>query len=1275
VEEVNDNTAAGHSLPLSIAQREVWLDQRAWPGSTHLFIGGLASLDGALDVERLKASLRLLVAESEALRLVPYEDGTQVLLQELEIPFEVIVSQDGTDLQAVARVWWSRQLEHSYVWDGRPPWRCGLIRGAHQQQALVMQYHHLLMDGWGTARVIRRWSEIYNLLDKGADVPATAAPSYGSFVEDSNAYLQSAIFKSDAQYWLEQIPALEPALIDKLHGVEIVSKPSLPDAVLASLAMPVVAYEQLKAHASKTSSTVFNYFLAAIAVYFARITNRQSVIIGVPNLNRSGKKYRDTLGMFVGVFPVNVTLTPGMTVDALLASIAVMMRGALRHSRYPLSEMGRALEVMRYGRDGVFDVLLSFERQDFDVAFGEAKMFETHQLFNGKARYPLGVTVGEFQSGQDPELVLEGSSACFEEAEVAKIGQRLWGLVLRMMTAPTAVLDSLPLLAASQETRVQELHPQTLWHKQSTPYITQFELQCRRFPDALALVWDGGSLCYAELGRRANLLANQLVALGAGPDRVVALAIPRSAELVIAVLAVSKAGAAFLPLDPDAPTARLLDIVKESGALGLVIHEAGLERLGSLHDQVIVVSRSDALTEAADLAPSVVVTPASLAYVLFTSGSTGRPKGVMVHHEALSHRLTWLTKAYGITPADRSAMSTQITFDPSLIELCLPLINGASVALPPPGRLLPETLADFAIRHGSTFIAFVPSTLTRFLDRAGGQADLKLRVACCGGDVLPAELVNRYLASTQARLFNVYGPTETCIFATAWECVNSPEGAVLPIGLPVDDTSIYVLDSKLLQLPDGMQGEIFIGGNAVAKGYLNRPDLDEQVFLPDPFRPGGRMYRTGDTGWFREDGNLHFVGRLDRQIKLRGYRIELGEIEAGLLRVDGVMEAAVKVVQRNEKPVLHAWVSTSANLAPDDLQKALRTRLPDYMIPGGISVLAELPMSTTGKIDYTALPDPSDVFVSQVAREPKNDLERALLALWEEVLDVRPLGVHDNFFDVGGDSLDAVTILADLEKITGSAVPLFLLTENPTIEQLAQALQKPMKAPSSLVCFNVDSKKPPLYLAASGYGDLMRFQTLAEALKDTYDVRMLQPPAGQPITSVAQLANFYADLIASQGSLPGYISGFSVGGIVALETARVLRTRAVPILGLILLDTIYPRAMWGGTTFWRLFVWLVRKYRLGDMTMNGRRLGTMISDAALVGQVSAMAGYRAHPFAGRTILIKTTGLARWQWLFFTPWRTLQKGRLTERLIPGLHGSIFEAEQVSDLARVLRDATQ
>jgi amino acid adenylation domain-containing protein len=1270
MEAVTPSPARAGALQLSASQREVWLDQRAWPGSTHLYIGGVGYFEGTLDIELLIAALELLVAESDAMRLVPHEDGSQTLLDKFDLPIEIFNLSADVDLHVAVNTWWTQNLQKPFVWGNNPPWRFAVIRGMPEHHALVLQYHHLIMDGWGTARLIRRWSELYNQLMRSEETVPSAAGSYCSFIEESTAYRKSTLYKADGDYWLAQMPVLEPKLVD---GTFSTLESGLPTACMGHVSVPVADYESLKSCASQRNSTPFNYFLAAIVVYFARVTNRKTVVVGVPSLNRGGRRYRDTLGMFVGVFPVSVTVTADMTVDALLNSIGLIVRGALRHARYPLSEMGRALKVMQQGRDGLFDVLLSFERQDYDVNFGDAQLAESRQLFCGKSRYPLGVTVCEFQPDQDLEMVLEGSSACFDAPGITQLGQRLWHLVQDMMASPDAPLDTLSLLTDSQRTLVQELHPATVWHDTTTPFITQFETQAQLNPANVALVWDDGTITYGELDQRANRLAHRLAALGAGPEKIVAIAIHRSAELVVAILAVSKTGGAFLPLDPDAPLARLADIVQVSGALALVIHAQGLERLAPVHSEIVFESRHATATEDTQQALPIRVQPENMAYVLFTSGSTGRPKGVMMNHASLALRLLWLARTYGIGAEDRSALSTQITFDPSLIELCLPLISGASVALPPPGRLLPEALADFAIRHGVTFIAFVPSTLTRFLDRAAGQPNLKLRVACCGGEVLPAELVNRYLSGTKARLFNVYGPTEACIFATAWECVQSPEGAALPLGLPVDDTCIYVLDPYFQPMPAGVAGEVFIGGNALARGYNHQPELSSAVFFADPFRPGARMYRTGDRGWLGEDGHLHFLGRFDRQVKLRGYRIELGEIEAALLGAEGVTQAAVKVLHKKDKPVLHAWVAISGDQGVDSLQRVLRVRLPDYMIPGGISVLPELPTNSSGKMDYTALLEPAMTFAPRVVQPAKNDVERQLLTLWENVLDVRPLGVQDNFFDVGGDSLAAVSILTGLERISGFPVPLFLLTENPTVEQLALALRRPIAMPGSVVSFNEDSKRIPIYIAASGHGDLMRFQVLAHALQDSCDVRMLQPPLDQPIATVSQLANFYADLIESQGGLPCYVAGFSVGGITALETACALHDRALPIQGLMLIDTLYPRAMWGGTFFWRLFVWCVKTLRLDELTLNGRRLDALVNDAALVGQVMAMSGYRPRLFEGRTLLIKTSGLARWDRLFFAPWRNLLKNRLSERTIAGLHGSIFETNKVKDLAALLKEA--
>jgi syringomycin synthetase protein SyrE len=442
------------------------------------------------------------------------------------------------------------------------------------------------------------------------------------------------------------------------------------------------------------------------------------------------------------------------------------------------------------------------------------------------------------------------------------------------------------------------------------------------------------------------------------------------------------------------------------------------------------------------------------------------------------------------------------------------------------------------------------------------------------------------------------------------------------------------------------------------------------------------MYRTGDRGWQSVEGSLHFTGRIDRQIKLRGYRIELGEIEAVCLAIAGVQQAAAKLIDSTHpiagkgKASIYVWIGTRKPLQTEDVQRQLRTLLPDYMMPSGISILPQLAESSTGKVDYAALPwqvaenDSAYPTSARVATA----LETELLGCWERVLKARPIRLHDNFFDLGGDSLAAVSILCDLEKRLGRKVPLYLLTEHPTIERLALAMGKDALPPCVIMRLTnrPSSLSPPLYLAASGHGDVLRFQNLALALGHAGDVYMLQPPMDRVLGSVAELAQMYALAIEQLGLAPGVVAGFSVGGIAALETARLLAQRRSGVRRLVLVDTIYPQSVLGGSTSWRVLGWLVRNLHIQELSMNGRRLGAMFNDPGLVGQVMALRAYHASAFDGPTVLIKSSGLASWDRWFFKPWRKLMAPRLTEHQVHGLHGSMFEADNVQALAGLLAD---
>lgn len=1266
------------TLSLSLSQREVWLDQRAWPHSTHLNIGGGGFLRGPLDLPRLCQALQVLVQETEALRLAPLPDGTQRLLAQTPAVLDMVDLSAHADAMAAMREWWQQRIREPFALDGTPPWRFALIRANDGLHGVVLQFHHLVMDGWGSSQVLQRWSEIYNALESGAAPAPPAALGYRQFIEESNEYRQSPAFERDGAYWQAQFESLPPTLIQPREAAQ--RGHTLPLSRLAVQRIARADYARVEQQAQQLGTSAFVYFFAALALYFARINQVGDVVVGVPSLNRGGRRYKATPGMFVGVQAVKVSVSDAMTVAELLASVSLAMRGALRHPKYPLSELARSLQLFRSGRDGLFDIMLSFERQDYTVAFGQAQSFESRQLFSGIARYPLGVTVCEFQQDQDLEMILDASSDCFAQGEPELLGRRLWHLVSAFLAAPDAPVAQVPLLPSEEQwALIHALHKDIACHEVTQPYIALFEHQAALRPEATALVWDGGAMDYAALERRANQLAHRLQVAGVTPGSLVALAMARSPEMVVALLAIAKAGAAFLPLDTDAPLARLQAILAQSGASALLVQPHEEHRLAPLHARTLRVHNDEGWVGLARDAPPVAApcrpAPTDLAYVLFTSGSTGRPKGVMVTYATLARRLAWLSRAYAMDWRDRSAQATQLTFDPSLIELFLPLTHGGSVALPPPGRLLPQALADFALRHGVTVMAFVPSTLSGFLEALGTPAELKLRVACCGGEVLPAELANRFIRQTGAHLYNVYGPTETAIFATAWKCDLQATGCALPLGRPIDDTRIYVLDGRLRPLPLGVVGEIFIGGAALARGYLNRPELDAQAFLDDPFQSGQRMYRTGDRGWWGVEGTLHFSGRLDRQIKLRGYRIELGDIEAACLALPGVTQAAAKLVQCNAKPMIQLWVAAPAGTSAQSLQHGLRERLPDYMIPASISVLPTLPVSQVGKIDYPALPQPAGEAAPSELRLPTTALERELLALWQGALPARPqpMGLDDNFFDLGGDSLAAISILAGLEKSLGHRVPMHLLTEHPTIALLAVALLEAIPVSGVLQRLSQHSASVPLYLAASGHGDLLRFQNLAHALGPSCEVYMLQPPAEHAVKTVAELAALYARCISAQGRSPVYVAGFSVGGVAAMETARLLQQSGVTVRALVLIDTIYPKAALGGATSWRMLGWLVRNLHVQELSMNGRRLGAMFNDPALVGQVMALRDYRPARYEGATLLIKSSGLASWDRWFFRPWRRLLEAYLSERQVAGLHGSIFETANVSELAGVITQA--
>jgi len=1270
-------------LSLGLAQHEVLQDQRAWPGSPHLLVGGAAVLEGEVDLRLLQAALDALVAEQPVLRLIPGLAGQRLLPAWapglVELPPAAPGCSAAELLAALEAVWrdWTQQAPPLGEAASLPPWRMGLMRnsgGGEARHGLLLWSHHSLLDGYATALFMQRWAEHFNALREQRAPAPQDADAFLRQLDDDAAYPQSPAWAADAAFWQAELPqAPAPLFATRPLAGE------LPAALLATQWLPRGEYEAWAQLARLEGQTEFATLAAALAWHYAALHERDEILIGVPVFNRHGRAQRQALGMYVGVMPLRLPLHEVETPRQLIALVGRQLRRAMRHARYPTSALARQLRLAQAGRDHLFDLLLSFERQDYGLRFGDAQLCESRQLFSGRARFPLGLTLCDFGPGRELALSAEGSGLLFDERGLALLLARLRHLAAAMRDAPDAPLRELPLLPpAEREAVVDGLHRDLATLPQAPSFVERFAEQAALHPHSPALVWDGGSLSYGALALEVRRLAQRLRAAGLQTGQPVALALPRGEALVAAQLAVAQAGGFFVPLDLDWPDERLHQLLQQLAAplwLGL---QAQRERLAPLHPGWLAADAPSTATDGGDLPPWP--SEAQPAYALFTSGSTGQPKPVLLPHGALARRFAWLAKVWNLGPADRSLQGTAAVFDPSLIELLLPLTLGASVALPPPGRLAPETWAAFAARQGCSFSALVPTTLARLLDGIAALPEaerqrLRLRVVCSGGEVLAPPLAARWLREMPAALWNLYGPTEACIFATAWACRPDDETlAAVPVGSPVDDSRLYVLDASLRPLPFGVTGDIWLGGPALALGYLGDEAATRQRFRDDPFVPGGRIYRTGDRGLLDGAGQLQFLGRADRQVKIRGQRVEPGEVEAALLTLPGVQEACV--LPWGEPARLHAW------LAPDSLdllqlQQAARERLPEVLLPAGWTLLAALPRGATGKLEAARLPPPGSAPPAP-RREPASPLEAELLALLRQALKRDEIGVDDDFFAAGGDSLAALDWLSAIEQRTGRQLELAQLAQAPTVARLARLMQQTTGAPAlptpplALPLSQADARAPTLFLAASGHGDLLRFQALAQALAPGCALQMLQPPPGEAVHSLAQLGAAYGDYIRSQAQgRPVLLAGFSVGGVAALETARWLHGQRVPVQALVLIDSVFPRWLFRQPWLWKLLGWLTRSLYVQELSMNGRRLGAMYKDAGLVGQVLALHAYRLAPYPGEVLLLRTSGLARWQRWLFGPWR--HQLTLQEREVQGLHGSVFEPGRVGGLAQCLRQA--
>ncbi|MDR3516513.1 MAG: amino acid adenylation domain-containing protein [Azospirillaceae bacterium] len=1095
--DVTSKRSEGPGFPLSAAQLAMWLAEEVGGERREFLIGARTDMYGPLDVALFRRAVASVVDAADSLRVafVVGPDGPyQSPVADFALPLEVIDLSDQPDPEAALETLQSSWLARPFWLDQPPLFGLLLARIGPEHHGWLFRFHHLVADGVGVQVFTTAVVQAYQALADGR-TPVLDLGAYREVPAGDTVYAASERYRQDLAYWRSRHPSLASPLFPRTaeRGSRVWTPP-------VQRYLPRARYDDLLAACRERGVAPFPVFIAALAVSALRLTGEHDLSLGLPIANRAAKDKR-TVGLFANVLPLRLAIEGRDSLLALVERIARQLRQDYRHQRLPASELARSLGAFGSTGGRLYDVILSYEPLPFDTAMGSVRLV-TQALTAGFEREPLAIFVRDFPAQSAIRLDFAFNPHHLERTTVARWADAFMRVIDAFCAHADMAVLAVPVLEAAERRRILEDWNATAQAMPEACVHQLFEAQAAARPDAIAVVFRAETLRYGALNARANQLADYLRGLGVGPETRVVLCLERSVELVVAILAVLKAGGAYLPLDPDYPAERLASIVEDSDAAVVLTSAALQDRLPASRAATVTLDTLALDTVAPNpVAPNPVVldglapanragaaNPDSLAYVIYTSGSTGKPKGVAISHRAILNHTLWLNETFGLTPADRVLQKTSVAFDASVWELLSPLAAGAVLVLAPAeARHDAGLLAELVARHGITLLQLVPSQLEMLLDAGPGGALTGLRRLFCGGEALSAALAARWHRTATTELVNLYGPTEATIDSLFAMVQGS---GTPPIGRPVANARAYVLDRYLEPVPVGVAGELYIGGAGLARGYLGRPGLTAERFVPDPFGPaGGRLYRTGDLVRWRADGEIEFLDRIDQQVKIRGFRIELGEIEAALTTHPGVRQAVVLAREDRlggKRLVGYVVLRHGQAVTPTLLRDHLGKSLPDFMVPAAFVVLDALPLMPNGKVDRKALPAPevgtrNDMFVA-----PRTGAEAAVAAIMAEALGVERVGVADDFFALGGHSLAALRMVSRIRAALGVELTMREVFDHPTVAELAALMDS--RAPAAPAANLVDPVPAAVTSEPSAAQWRLWFVAQAEGPNNTYNM-------------------------------------------------------------------------------------------------------------------------------------------------------------------------------------------
>ena len=1031
--------------PTTDAQELLWLLHQASPGLTAYQVPRAMRLTGPFDRAAFASALNALVARHEVFRTT-FHGGPQGTEQRIHLPRPVqfrSVDLSGMSPElcdAAAAEIAREEIERPFDFERDQLLRALTIELEPNERVLVLTSHHLASDGASARILYRDLSALYRHFSDGTNDDLSPLPiQFGDYAAWERSRSGSGPLDADLAYWRAKLDNVAP--LDLLADWPRPSSPSF-DGDIRRRVLPIALADRLKLLADTERVTPFIVMLSLWATLLSRYTGQPDIVVGVPSAGRALPETDDLIGYLGRTIVLRCEFAAEPSFAALLRQLRQSFLEADEHQGVPFERLALELDTDRGSHTPVFQVLFSQYYPEMSAAqFGGA----TVRGFDVKRRaVKFDLALGFDVRSDGIGLHLEYRTDLFDAATIDRMLDHFEVLADAAVATPTVAVSHLPILGAAERLQLVVTHNDT-----SQPYDRRATLdglvtaQAARTPDAVAVTDEATTLTYSQLVHRAAGVATRLRNSGVFPGARVGVFAERCTDLVAGLLGILQVGAAYVPVDPDYPTGRIRLILGDSRVSAVLVDDAVADRLPPL--EVPRVPLSEAVATPVDGAPPIA-DPEGTAYVLYTSGSTGQPKGAIIAHRELVNHMTWMQREFPLQPEDVVLQKTPMAFDASGWEIWAPLISGARVRLAAPGAHRDPSALAGLLRDGDvTVVQFVPTLLQAVLDEPMFVPGPRLARVFCGGEALPASLVARWRAVSDVPLVNLYGPTETTtIDATFWtHRAATPIPAVIPIGRPIANVQAYILDPRQQVTPLGVPGELYLSGDGVGRGYLGRPDLTAERFVPDPFCAGQRMYRTGDRARWLGSGDIEYLGRLDDQVKLRGYRIELGEVEAALAALPGVRNAAVVLragAAGTDHLLGYVLVERGSVLSSADMRTALRERLPEFMVPTHVVTLEAFPLTPNGKVDRKTLAlqpldDAGRTFVA-----PRTATEIAVAAAFATVFRRAIVGATDDFYELGGHSLLAIRIASQLRELLGVSVPMGLIFAHPTVAALAAVI-------------------------------------------------------------------------------------------------------------------------------------------------------------------------------------------------------------------------------------------